>query len=48
MSRRGYERFSQPSEANRLQEVLTEEGTWGFGQVIAVALLVLPFVGFYG
>jgi hypothetical protein len=28
-------------------DVIAQENVWGFGQVIALLLLALPFVGFY-
>jgi hypothetical protein len=47
MSRRGYQCFPNEQSA-ALQDVLTQERVWGFGQVVAVVLLALPFVAFYG
>ena len=47
MSRQGYRGVYVPDEAT-LEDVLAQEGVWGFAQVIAVLLLALPVVGFYG
>jgi hypothetical protein len=29
-------------------QAIDEENTWGFGQVVAVGILVLPFLTFFG
>jgi hypothetical protein len=52
-SRQGYsnsEMYHHPilGDDTLLRVVLTQEGVWGFGQVISVILLALPFVAFYG
>jgi hypothetical protein len=31
-----------------IQQAIAEQNVWGFGQVIAVVLLALPFISFYG
>jgi hypothetical protein len=44
MSREGYRNIADDT----LRDALSQEGVWGFAQVIAVVLLALPFVAFYG
>jgi hypothetical protein len=29
-------------------DIIAQENIWGFGQVVAVGLLILPFVSFFG
>jgi hypothetical protein len=38
-----------PLDFTQLQpEVITQENIWGFGQVVALGLLLLPFISFSG
>jgi hypothetical protein len=41
-------RMNDSSYEGDVWDVIAQENIWGFGQVIAVGLLVLPFVSFFG
>jgi hypothetical protein len=41
-------RGAEPINDGDLGNVIAQEQIWGFGQVVAVVLLVLPVISFFG